>query len=87
MMHAPFHLSSSLHWPDITACNEEFKFLSSPFLSIPCHHITQKPEQLQIIAELDRLGFLWQCEIEYLGHFCKESIKAIMNNVPTAKEF
>jgi len=60
----------SLYRPDIVVCNDDLKtislleltcpFNSSADLTAAHHRKAQKPEYLQIVAELDRLGF--SCE-------------------------
>ena len=74
----------------IIVCNEELKtislteltclFNSSVDLTDAHHHKAQKPEYLQIVAELDRLGF--SCEyhmvkIGCLDHFFTKIISAM----------
>ena len=88
----PLTILVSSYRPDIVVFNEELKAISflvneltyplnsSADLTAAHNRKAQKPEYLQIVAELDCLGFsctYHMVEIGCLGHFCKESISAI----------
>ena len=79
------------HWPDIVLYNAESKTVSLleltyPFnsradLSAARERKQEKPEYQQIVAELDRLGFLsyyYTVEIGCLGHYLKETVSSMM---------
>ena len=76
--------------PDIVVYNEELKTVSllelnCPFIASHQHRKEGKPEYQQIVAELDKLGFVSQCHtVEIglpwpLGHYLNETIMAMEN--------
>jgi len=78
------------HWPDIVVYNVELRTVSllevtCPFnyhtdLSAACEHKQRKSEYLQIVAELDHLGFVSQyytIEIGCLGHYLMETVTSM----------